>query len=205
MSTFYSDTTLVRYDDKHAMWIEVHPQQDDTASYVRNDLDYFGFKIHTACDPLADLLGLEKESQEEIARAQLRSIAAGDRYYFIEFGDHSCYFVRLSEERPKWDWDSGCVGILVWPRSAWKESFPRRPCVGGCLRPVLDEYVEYLNASLNGWLWEYQVFDADGGFEVCGGDYLSDEAALRGAQDEFPEIKYEEDDFDCSTSYRLIA
>lgn len=196
---------LTRWDAQHAARIEVSVQEFDCMEWPKQEIENLGFKLYTSCDPLAYALDLEKTEQEEIDKALLRAIAAGDRYYFIEYGEHGSSFARFCENRPAAGWDSACVGLLVWPRAAWHESYPRRPYVAGCLTPVLDEYADFLTAALNGWLYQYDVFNADGSYEVSGMDFLSEEEALKAAQEEYSEIKYEAEDFEEDTTYKLVS
>lgn len=192
---------ITRYDAHHAARIEISHQQDDFMAGPLQEIENFGFQICTICDALAFALDLKKVEQKEIDKALLKAIAAGDRYFFIEYGKHSSEWVRFSAEKPPRDWDSGCAGLLVWPREKWRACFSNRPYVSGCAMAVLTEFSAYLTAAFNGWLYQYDVYNADGSHELLGTGFLTEDEALKAAQAEYPEIKYKEDEFTTIASY----
>lgn len=191
------------FDASHRSLIEVVHQdfEDDTA---REDIRYFGLEILTGNEILADVLGVEPVQDEAlIRRRHLEAIRKGDHVFFMEMGKHSAYAFRICRSRPSRNWDSGCAGIVIVPREAWFNAFPRSTYAQCHVFKVIDDALsERVTAILNGWIYCAQVTTEDGD-SFCIPGFLSAEEALESAMSEYPEIRYSEDDFEEKTVWKL--
>lgn len=142
--------------------------------------------------------------EHKIFKAHLRALEEGDHVFFLHFGDHSGYSFELCREYPERDWDSWCTGIVIVKREFWHRAMPRTTFAKAFVfRTLCDAFNERVTNILNGEIYAADVYDEEGRHVVHYADYLSPEAALLAAQDDYPDLKFEESDFDAVTAYRL--
>ena len=204
----YEETFItVRYDFLRTSKIELHRQTDGIDVY-RNMLDA-GCVPYLKQPELRDRFGLEPLnlwSSEETAAfereskaALLDAYASGDHVFWLLFGKHSGYTVRIFDvcRKPPRFSDAWIAGFIVVRREAWNRarnrcwpSFPCIPCSKYVVAKFLAECAETIEADLNGSLvaWRYVSWKKD---YWCLG-FSSEEAALADAQRLHPECRYEE-------------
>lgn len=188
-----------RWNKDHSASITVRYQDDDVTEVTRDAADYYGVKVYTTVPDVAMCFSKDGETYDKYAinKALAEASKRGDYVFYLWFGNHSMYAFGISEACPPSDWDSGCCGILVCDKDKW----PFQPKgTDSVFKMVKDVFEDRVEAVLNGWVYEAIVdSEEDGciGFTDC----LSPEEALRTAQEEYPEIKYEESDFE--TKYTL--
>lgn len=109
------DSQYIRYDATRTRKITVQYQDffDETAM---QDVVYFGLRIYTCIDSVAEIFGVETEKDDAVVRAaHLEALRRGDHVFFMEFGRHSGDWFRLHQTRPTRSWDSACCGICIVP------------------------------------------------------------------------------------------
>lgn len=197
---------LTRWDATHTRSIRVGYQDEIIIDPVKEDAKYFGLTILTGIESVADVFGVELEKDSSVIDKAVRdAITAGDHVFFIEYGNHSAEWVHILNELPNRTWDSCCAGVLIVHKDAWLSAMPRRTFARKYVKKVLDDaFSERVTANLNGWLYQAVVDDGDGPCYILG-NYLSSEEALKDAMTEFPDIKYEKDDFDEEVTFVLKA
>ena len=183
-----------RWNAEHTASITVRYQDDFIEEVTRDDAEYYGVTVYTTVWSVANAFSAKAEVCDKYAinKARAEAIKRGDYVFYLWFGNHSAYAFGISEDMPPSDWDSGCCGVLVCDKDKW----PFQPKgADSVFKMVKDIFEDRVEAILNGWVYEAIVdSEEDGciGFTDC----LSPEEALRTAQEEYPEIKYEESDFD---------
>lgn len=197
---------LTRWNATHTRSIRVGYQDEIIIDPVKEDAKYFGLTILTGIESVADVFGVELEKDSSVIDKAVRdAITAGDHVFFIEYGNHSAEWVHILNELPNRTWDSCCAGVLIVHKDAWLSAMPRRTFARKYVKKVLDDaFSERVTANLNGWLYQAVVDDGDGPCYILG-NYLSSEEALKDAMTEFPDIKYEKDDFDEEVTFVLKA
>ena len=202
MTIYTSEPLCTLWNGEHTASIKVLYQEDNLEEVSRLDADYFGVEIFSTLENVASCFSAEPETytRHQIVLKEVEARRRGDRVFYLHYGEHSCYAFRVEKSCPKADWDSGCCGILVvrrdrWPEKYWVDSF--------VYRLIHKAFSEPVEACLNGWVYEAFVSSED---ETVGypGSY-SVEDAVKYAQEEYPDIKYREDEFEEETTYRLAA
>ena len=192
-----------RFDATHTRSISVH-YQDFEDEVVAEDVAWLGLRVFTSNTQLAHVLGVEIREIESLKKAYFEAIDAGDHIFFMEMGEHGAYSFRLCLERPRRNWDSGWVGIIIVPKDCWHRAYPRKTYAKRYVYQKIQKIFEAnVEARLNGWLYEAVFQSKDESIAYSG--FLSPEEALSCAQSEYPEIRYMEDDFEEVTAYKLIA
>ena len=204
----YEETFItVRYDFLRTSKIELHRQTDGIDVY-RNMLDA-GCVPYLKQPELRDRFGLEPLnlwSSEETAAfereskaALLDAYASGDHVFWLLFGKHSGYTVRIFDvcRKPPRFSDAWIAGFFVVRREAWNWSrnrlWPQLSCIP-CSKYVVARYLaecaETIEAHLNGSLvtWRYVSWKK----EHWGLVFTSEEAALADALAMHPKCSYEE-------------
>ena len=204
----YEETFItVRYDFLRTSKIELHRQTDE--------IDVYREMLNVGCVPylkqpeLRDRFGLEPlnlwSSEERAAferdskAALLNAYASGDHVFWLLFGKHSGYTVRIFDvcRKPPRFSDAWIAGFIVVRREAWNwsrnrfwPSFSYIPCSKYVVAKFLADCAETIEADLNGSLvsWRYVSWDKD---YWCLG-FSSEEEALADAQSLHPECRYEE-------------
>ena len=174
----YKTESLERWDASHRKCIRVAFQEDDMDEVAHNDAEYFGVEVFATEKCVADRFhsNAQTYTPHEISVQEVKALQSGDRVFYLYFGSHGCYAFRITRENSGSDWDGTCCGILVVRRNRWPETI------------YSNAYVE--NAEP---------------FSVCFSDFLSEEEALKAAQEEYPEIKYRPDQFEVTQAFRLVA
>lgn len=203
-----------RWSADHCEKIEIGYAEDSCGlDWVFEDLSDAGCEVFST-DPvirsafrLADL-PLEDEAirdhQRQMKKTVLDAYRQGDHVFFMVHGEHSYHsfwFQDSGAPRPRFS-DSWICGFSVVRRKAWREFFPNRPASRWVVRRWLDRMASYVEAQLNGWIYEAAHTDKHGCCSCLTG-FLSPEEALEEALREFPECRFSEDDFERSVSYRL--
>lgn len=192
-----------RFDATHTCSISVHYQDFDD-EVVAQDVAWLGLRVFTSNTHLAHVLGVEIREIESLKKAYFEAIDAGDHVFFMEMGEHGAYSFRLCLERPRRNWDSGWVGIIIVPKDCWHRAYPRKTYAKRYVYQKIQKiFVANVEARLNGWLYEAVVSCEEGGTAFTG--FLSPDEALSCALAEYPEIRYTEDQFEEVTAYKLIA
>ena len=199
------DSQYIRYDATRNRKISVRYQDffDETAM---QDVVYFGLRIYTRNDSVAEIFGVETEKDDAVVRAaHLEALRRGDHVFFMEFGRHSGDWFRLHQTRPTRSWDSACCGICIVPHDKWLNAMPRKTYAKTFVfKTLCDAFNERVTGILNGWVYEAIVTFEDGdSFSMA--NFLSPEEALECAMSEYPDIKYSEWDFECEQVYRLAT
>lgn len=197
----------VRYDLLRTSKIELHHQTDEIDVY-RDMLDV-GCVPYLRQPQLRDRFGLEPLSlwsSEELAAferaskaALLDAYASGDHVFWLLYGKHSGYTIRIldtCERLPRFS-DAWIAGFIVVRREAcnrarnrlWPQ-FSCIPCSKLVAAKFLADCAETIEADLNGSLvaWRYASQSKD----YRGIGFTSEEAALADAQALHPECRYEE-------------
>lgn len=94
------DIQYTRYDATRTRKIYVQYQDffDETAM---QDVVYFGLRIYTRNDSVAEIFGVETAKDDAVVRAaHLEALRRGDHVFFMEFGRHSGEWFRLHQTRP---------------------------------------------------------------------------------------------------------
>lgn len=197
---------LTRWDATHTRSIRVGYQDEIIIDPVKEDAKYFGLTILTGIESVADVFGVELEKDSSVIDKAVRdAITVGDHVFFIEYGNHSAEWVHILNELPNRTWDSCCAGVLIVHNDAWLSAMPRRTFARKYVKKVLDDaFGERVTATLNGWLYQAVVEDGAVSCYILN-NYLSSEEALKDAMLEFPDIKYEKDDFDEEVTFVLKA
>ena len=161
--------------------------------------DYYGVTVYTTVPDVAMCFSKDGEAYDKhaINKALAEAIARGDYVFYLWFGNHSAYSFGISEACPPSDWDSGCCGILVCDKDKW----PFQPKgTDSVFKMVKDVFEDRVEAVMNGWIY-MAVVDSEEDGCIAFPDCLSPEEALRRAQEECPESRCEESDFE--TKYTL--
>lgn len=187
-----------RWNKDHSASITVRYQDNFIEEVTRDDAEYYGVTVYTTVWSVANAFSAKAEVCDKYAinKALAEASKRGDYVFYLWFGNHSAYSFGISEAMPPSDWDSGCCGILVCDKYKW----PFQPKgTDSVFKRIKDVFEDRVEAVMNGWVYEAVVDSEDGciGFT----DFLSPEEALRTAQEEYPEIKYEDSDFE--TKYTL--
>ena len=188
-----------RWNAEHTASITVRYQDDFIEEVTRDAAEYYGVTVYTFVWSVANAFSAKAEvcDKHAINKARVEAIARGDYVFYLRFGNHSMYTFEISEDMPPSDWDSGCCGILVCDKDKWPFQPKGTESVFKMVKDVFEDRVE---SVMNGWIFMAVVdSEEDGciGFTDC----LSPEEAVRTAQEQYPEIKYEESDFE--TKYTL--
>ena len=188
-----------RWNAEHTASIRVRYQDDLIEEVTRDAAEYYGVTVYTTVWSVANAFSAKAEvcDKHAINKALAEASKRGDYVFYLWFGNHSAYSFGISEACPPSDWDSGCCGILVCDKDKW----PFQPKgTDSVFKMVKDIFEDRVEAVMNGWIYMAVVdSEEDGGIGFT--DFLSPEEALRTAQEEYPEIKYEESDFE--TKYTL--
>ena len=187
-----------RWNAEHTASIRVRYQEDDMTGVASDAADYYGVTVYTTVPDVAMCFSKDGEAYDKhaINKALAEAIARGDYVFYLWFGNHSAYSFGISEACPPSDWDSGCCGILVVDKDKWPFQPKGTDSVFKMIKDIFEDRVE---AVMNGWVYEAVVDSEDGC--IAFPDCLSPEEAVRTAQEEYPEIKYEDSDFE--TKYTL--
>ena len=197
----------VRYDFLRTSKIELHRQTDDVDVY-RDMLDV-GCVPYLKQPELRDRFGLEPlnlwSSEERAAferdskAALLNAYASGAHVFWLLFGKHSGYTIRILDScvRPPRFSDAWIAGFIVVRREAWNRarnrcwpSFPCIPCSKYVVAKFLADCAETIEADLNGSLVSWRYVSRDKDYWCLG--FTSEEEALAGALSMHPECRYEE-------------
>lgn len=199
----YKTESLERWDASHRKCIRVAFQEDDMDEVAHNDAEYFGVEVFATEKCVADRFhsNAQTYTPHEISVQEVKALQSGDRVFYLYFGSHGCYAFRITRENSGSDWDGTCCGILVVRRNRWPETIYSNAYVFRRMKEVFEDRV---CAVLNGWVFESYVENAEP-FSVCFSDFLSEEEALKAAQEEYPEIKYRPDQFEVTQAFRLVA
>ena len=191
-----------RFDAEHKLCITV--SVDDFASETLQDaVNDFGFEFLTTNEELACTLGADQTPAAEIRRREIDAYMCGHRLFFLKMGQHGAYSFDITLARPRRDWDSGCVGVLIVTRKTWESHFPQM-CFARTvvLRMVRHLFVELTESVLNGTVYRADVLFQNDCFDSCG-NFMSCEEALATMQRQYPAVRYRQDQFE-ATGYRLI-
>lgn len=182
-----------RWNKDHSASIIVRYQDAFAEDVTRNAADYYGVTVYTTVRGVANVFSAKAEvcDKHAINKARAEAIERGDYVFYLWYGEHGACAFGITEDIPPSDWDSGCCGILVVDRDNWPFQPKGKESVFKMIKDIFEDRVE---AILNGWVYEAVVDSDDGGCTFC--DYLTPDDALDAAQEEYPEIKYEESDFD---------
>lgn len=188
-----------RWNAEHTASITVRYQDNSIEEVTRDAAEYYGVTVYTTVWSVANAFSAKAEvcDKHAINKARAEASKRGDYVFYLWFGNHSAYSFGISEAMPPSDWDSGCCGILVCDKDKWPFQPKETDSVFKMVKDIFEDRVE---AVMNGWVYEAIVDSEEDG---CIGftDFLSPEEALRTAQEEYPEIKYEDSDFE--TKYTL--
>lgn len=199
----YKTDSLERWDASHRKRIRVVYQEGDMDEVAHNDAGYYGVEVFTTLPGVADRFSANARAYtpHEITVKEVKALQSGDRVFYLYFGSHGNYAFRITKENSGRDWDGACCGILVVRRNRWPETIFANSYV---YRKVKEVFEDRIMAVLNGWVFEAYVETGEP-ISECFSDCLSEEEALKAAQEEYPEIKYRPDQFEVTQTYRLVA
>lgn len=193
-----------RWDKTHALSIHID-YMEYVPEVVKNERDYFALDV-IICNPiLADLFGVTVDKEKNrLDQAVLDAIQMGDHIFYLEFGDHSMYWCRLRDQWVPSGWNSGCAGAIIVRKDAWHKAVPGRTFARSYVSKLLHQaFDRWMDAELNGWLFEAFIHDHVNDECFCIGPFLSPEEALTSTMNAYPDICYKPDDFNPEFVYRL--
>ena len=203
----YEETFItVRYDLLQTSKIEIHHQTENP--YVCDSMLAMGCVPYVKQPELRALFGLTPlnlwSSKETAAfdrkskAALLSAYEAGDHVFWILFGDHGGYTIRMFDTcvKPPRFSNARIAGFIVVRREVWnraRKHWPRyshAPCAKYVVANFLKECAETIEAQLNRSLisWRYVSWTED----YWTVDFTSPAAALADALSRHPECRYKE-------------
>ena len=188
---FDSDGKLTLYDREGKEYVEIQYSDGCYQDYIANDLTLnleLGDCIRVKHPILADVMGVEpveRYDDKVIDRTVAQARKNGDIVAYAEYGEHSAVNVRFCSEPPANDWDSACVGVVVFPRAQWEKNFSK-PYTEENVFEWFNGLAEQVTANINGWVKEAYSSKEDCDY----GPFYSEEEAVNSMLEEFPECQY---------------
>lgn len=156
-------------------------------------------EVYLGTDFLSGVFGIESETDFNLVNRRIdEARRVGDRVFFIEIYSHGGYSIRITPYyRPLCKFDSGLNGVIIVQAGKWKKHIS--PIfTSAYVQREMDRLAEWITAYVNGSLFEFHS-------DVIYGPFLSEEEAEEVLHEEYPELIFTDEDFNCECIYTLKA
>lgn len=183
-----------RWDADHEASIIIE-KNDDMEETLKVDLRDSGFMFLAIDKKVADLFGVElfqgclcTIAEQHSLRKDVFAFALGfDEENGFELA-YSCFDLE----------DSALVGLFLIEKKAWLNAYPAHDFGEDCVYDmILETLVAKAHHAYQGFCYKALIDEFGDGECFCSREgYASPEDALEEAMEEFPEIQYEDSDFE---------
>lgn len=169
---------------------------------VHEPVDKGLFSIHIGSRKAAGWIGVAAENREQIINAHQAALERGDFVFYVGSGEHGIVMFGLFDKQPHSDWDSACTGIWVVSREGFMTHFGVQEVDRDAVKAqVINRLNEWIAPLINGSVYEGMYAGEEDG--ITFGPYLTEADGLADLQAQYPECKYNEEDFEKTVTYRL--
>lgn len=183
-----------RWDASHKASIIIE-RHDDMEESLKEDLCDSGFKFLTRTKEVADLFGVELFNGCLCTVAENNSLKKDVFTFALGFDEENGYELSYSCYDLE---DSAFVGLFLIEKQTWLNAYPAYDFnEDDVYDMILETLVAKAHQAHNGLCYEALVDEFGDGECFCLREgYASPEDALEDAMEEFPEIEFEDGDFE---------